>query len=398
MKRPLDGIRVLDLSRVLSGPFCSMWLADLGAEVVKVEHPQGGDDTRAFGPPFLEGESAYFMSVNRGKKSLTLDMKRDEARDILWRLVEQSDVLLENFRPGTLERLGFSGEALLARNPKIIVASISGYGSAGLAEYVEKPGYDLVVQGLSGLASLTGAAEGPPFKLGVSIADLNAGMLALVGILSALFVRERTGRGQLVDVSMLDGTVSLLTFQAGIYFASGRVPRRMGNAHPTICPYETFEAADGFFNLGCGNDSLWRSFCEATGRLDWAEDPELATNSGRVRNRERLLPALTALFKTKPVSAWVELLERAGVPCGPILGVDGALSHPQLRARHMVVEMKHPRAGTVTTLGTPIRFSETPASPSMPPPMLGEHSDEVLRDLLGLDAEEIARLHASGVI
>jgi formyl-CoA transferase/CoA:oxalate CoA-transferase len=396
--RPLEGLRVLDLSRVLAGPFCSMQLADLGAEVIKIEHPQEGDDTRRFGPPFLNGESAYFMSINRGKRSVSLDMKKPEARELLWELALRSDVLLENFRPGTLERLGFGAEALLARNPRIIIASISGYGQTGLREFVEKPGYDLVVQGISGIASLTGDPEGPPYKLGVSIADLAAGLYALIGILSALHVRHRTGRGQCVDVSMLDGTISLLTFQAGIYFASGIVPRRMGNAHPTICPYETFEASDGFFNLACGNDSLWRSFCRATGRADLAEDAAFATNPGRVRHRDRLFPSLQEMFRTKPVAHWVSLLDEAGVPCGPILGVDGALQHPQLAAREMIVELEHPRAGRLRMPGTPIRFSDTTAKPSAPPPLLGEHTDEVLREVLGLDDGRIAELRRKGVV
>lgn len=395
--RPLDGLRVLDLSRVLSGPFCSMWLADLGAEVVKIERPGEGDDTRAFGPPFLEGESAYFMSINRGKKSVTLDMKHKAARDILWRLVARSDVLVENFRPGALARLGFTEEALRARNPRLIVASISGYGQTGLAEHVEKPGYDLVIQGLSGLASLTGAPDGPPFKVGTSIADITAGMLCLVGVLTALYARERTGRGQSVDVSMLDGTVSLLTFQAGIYFASGKTPARMGNAHPTICPYEAFRASDGWFNLACGNDALFRAFCEAAHLPELARDPLFATNSHRVSNRARLIPALAALFATAPVQRWLDLCERAGVPAGPILGVDGALAHPQLRARDMLVEMAHPRAGQVTLLGTPIHFSETPAGPMSPPPTLGEHTEVVLAEL-GFSAEEIASLRDSGAV
>ena len=395
--RPLEGIRVLDLSRVLSGPFCSMWLADLGAEVVKIERPGEGDDTRAFGPPFLEGESAYFMSINRGKKSLTLDMKREEAREILWRLVDRSDVLVENFRPGTLARLGFTEEALRARNPRLILAAISGYGQSGLAEHVDAPGYDLVIQGLSGLASLTGSPDGPPFKVGVSIADLTAGMFALVGVLTALYSRERTGRGQSVDISMLDGTVSLLTFQAGIYFASGKTPLRMGNAHPTICPYEAFRAADGWFNLACGNDALFRSFCEAAGLPELARDPEFATNSHRVSNRARLIPALAALFETAPVQHWLALCDAAGVPAGPILGVDGALAHPQLRARDMLVDMVHPRAGPITLLGTPVRFSDTPAGPTSPPPTLGQHTEAVLADL-GYDAAAVAALRAKGVL
>jgi crotonobetainyl-CoA:carnitine CoA-transferase CaiB-like acyl-CoA transferase len=375
-----------------------MYLADLGAEVIKVERPGEGDDTRAFGPPFVGGESAYFMSINRGKKSLTLDLKHPEGRDLCLALAERSDVLLENFRPRTLERLGLGPDRLAKRNGRLIVASVSGYGQAGLPEHVEKPGYDLVVQGLSGIASLTGDPAGPPYKLGVSIADLAAGLLALVGILAALHVRERTGRGQCVDVSMLDGTISLLTFQAGIYFASGIAPRRMGNRHPTICPYETFHAQDGYFNLGCGNDALWRAFCEATGRADLAADPALATNRGRVENHDRLFASLQAMFEGRSVAHWIERCEAAGVPCGPILEVAEALAHPQLAARGMIVEMEHARAGRVRMTGSPIRFSETPASPTAPPPTLGEHTDHVLRDVLGLDDRRIAALKARGVV
>lgn len=375
-----------------------MWLADLGADVVKVERPGEGDDTRAFGPPFQEGESAYFMSINRGKKSVTLDLKNEAAQAVLWKLVEQSDVVLENFRPGALDRLGFSAQALLERNPKLIFASISGYGHTGLEEYVQKPGYDLVIQGLSGLASLTGEPAGAPHKVGVSIADLSSGLFALIGILAALHARTRTGRGQHVDVSMLDGTVSLLTFAAGSYFASGAVPRRMGNAHPSICPYETFAAADGYLNVACGNDALFRALCKVLQRPQWAADPDFQTNGQRVQHRERLVPALAELFATRAVDAWVALLEGAGIPCGPILGVDGALRHPQLAARGMVVEMEHPRAGPVRFCGTPIRFSDTPAGSSTPPPVLGADTEQVLRELAGLDDAAIAELRRQGAI
>ncbi|MBM4320904.1 MAG: CoA transferase, partial [Deltaproteobacteria bacterium] len=326
--RPLEGILVLDLSRVLAGPYCTMQLADMGATVIKVEEPRGGDDTRAFGPPFVGGESCYYLSVNRGKRSIAIDLKHPEGKAIVRKLASRADVLVENFRPGAADRLGLGYTGLTELNPRLIYASISGFGHAGLPEFFGKPGYDVVVQGLGGGPSITGEPDGEPMKSGNSIADLIAGLLTFQGILLALLARERSGRGQHVDISMLDGQVSLLTYHAGRYLGTGDVPRRMGNRHPTIVPYQTFRAADGYFNLAVGNDRLWESFCKAIARPDLLADTRYTANSGRVRHREELIAVLAEFFRQEPVEHWLALLEKSGVPAGPILDLSGTLEHP----------------------------------------------------------------------
>lgn len=396
--KPLDHITVLDLSRVLSGPFCTMSLADMGARVLKVEQPGTGDDTRGFGPPFVNGESTYFMSVNRNKESLTLNLKSEAGQSILWRLIEKADVLVENFRAGVLDRLGFTYEACAARNSGLIYCSISGFGHSGLPAFVRKPGYDLVIQGLGGVQHLTGAPDGPPYKVGTSIADLVSGMLATQGILLAIIARTRTGRGQKVDISMLDGQVSLLTYQAGIYFATGRVPGRMGNRHPSITPYECYAAADGFLNLAVGNDSLWRAFCTAADVEPLARDPRFLVNRDRVQNREALEAEIGPLLKKRTVAEWIARFDAAGVPCGPVLPIDQVLTHPQVEARGMVVSQAHPVAGRIRTTGVPIKLSDTPGAVGAPPPLLGEHTSRVLEQVLGLGAAEIAALKRDGAI
>jgi formyl-CoA transferase/CoA:oxalate CoA-transferase len=395
---PLDDILVFDLSRVLSGPYCSMHLADFGARVVKLEKPGDGDDTRAFGPPFLGGESTYFLSVNRNKESLAVDLKRPEGRALALEIAQRADVLLENFRPGALDRLGLGYATLREANPRLIYASISGFGATGLAEHVARPGYDLVVQGLGGLASLNGEADRAPLKCGVSIADLVAGLYALVGVLVALHARARTGRGQHVDVSMLDGQISLLTYHAGIHFATGRVPSRMGNRHPSITPYETYRAADGFLNIAVGNDALWRAFCAVLERPDLAADARFATNAARVEHRDALGALLEPLVAARPRDHWLAALDAAGIPCGPILSVADALSHPQVRARGMVVELGHDKAGPIRVTGVPVRLSDTPGAVRTPPPTLGQHTRALLTELCGLDGEALDRLAAAGVI
>lgn len=395
---PLRDIRILDLSRVLSGPFCSMQLADMGAEVIKVEAPGQGDDTRRFGPPFQGGESAYFLSINRNKRSITVNLKHREGRAIIEGLIERSDVLVENFRPGTMARLGLSYEEVAKRNPRLIYASISGFGHAGEERFSRQPGYDLLIQGLGGIASLTGEPDGPPMKNGVSIADLVAGLYAVQGILLALYAREKTGRGQQIDISMLDAQVSLLTYQAAIAFMTGESPGRMGNRHPTIVPYETFRVADGYFNLAIGNDRLWQRFCAAIGREDLSSDPDFSTNADRVRNRDRLVPILEGIMARRTCAEWTAILDDAGVPGGPILSVGEVLDHPQVRAREMVVEVEHPTLGSLPLTGIPVKLSETPGSIRRPPPRLGEHTEEVLEELLGYDREKIGELRASGAI
>ncbi len=394
--KPLDGIRVVDLSRILAGPYCSMLLGDMGAEILKIENPDHGDDTRGWGPPFIDGESAYFLSINRNKKSLTLNLKSAQGKEILTRLIGVSDVLLENFRPGTLTRLGFAYDQVRVMNPRMVYASISGFGQTG--PLAGRPGYDLIAQGEGGVMSITGFPDGPPTKVGTAIADIAAGIFAAQGILLALYARERTGRGQLVDVSMLDGQVALLTYQAGIYFATGQSPARMGNQHPTIVPYETFRSKDGYINLAIGNTGLWRAFCKAIGRQDLSADPRFGTDAARVENRNALKPIMDAIVAERTTRQWLELMEEAGVPAGSVNSVAEICEHPQIRARQMVVEVPHPTLGCVKVNGVPIKLSETPGAVETAPPLLGQHTEEVLASLLGYSVKELAQLRKAGVV
>jgi crotonobetainyl-CoA:carnitine CoA-transferase CaiB-like acyl-CoA transferase len=393
--RPLDGIRVVDLSRVLAGPYATLLLADMGAEVVKVEEPGRGDDTRAW-PPFQGGEATYFMSVNRGKKSLTLNVKHPEGKAILRRLLEGADVLLENFRPGTLERLGFGYEAVRAFNPRLVYCSISGFGESG--PEAGRPGYDLIVQGESGIMDITGFPDGPPAKVGNSIADLAAGTMAAHGIVLALFARERTGEGQRIEIAMLEVMAALLTYHGQAYFATGTSPRRRGNQHPSIVPYEVFPAADGYLTVGVANNSLWSRFCQAIGQPELAADPRFDTEAKRVERRGTLVPLLERVFASRPVAHWLERLGQAGVPAGKIKSVGEALESAHLQARGAVVSLAHPTAGPLRMVGPPIRLSGTPAQAAAPPPLLGEHTDEILGKLLGYAADAIARLRAEGAV
>jgi crotonobetainyl-CoA:carnitine CoA-transferase CaiB-like acyl-CoA transferase len=393
---PLSGITVLDLTRVLSGPYCTMMLADLGARVIKIEQPGRGDDTRAWGPPFVTGESAYFLSINRNKESLTLDLKHQDARRLLDALLERADAVVENFRPGTMDRLGLSFEEVSKRWPRVVYCSISGFGHTGPRR--EEPGYDAVIQAEAGLMSITGAADGPPFRLGVAIADIVSGMFAAQGITAALLARERTGRGQRVDIGMLDATAALLTYQAGIYFATGTTPGRMGNRHPTIVPYETFPASDGDFVVAVGNDDQWRRFCTAIGGGELRDDERFATNRARVSNYDALRPLLVEKLRARARGEWVAVLKAAGVPCGSVREISEVLQDEQLRAREMVTAVEHAAAGAVNVLGVPIKLSETPGAVRTAPPALGQHTEAILRDDLGLSDDEIAQLRARGAI
>jgi crotonobetainyl-CoA:carnitine CoA-transferase CaiB-like acyl-CoA transferase len=390
---PLDGITVLDLTRVLSGPYCTMLLGDMGARIIKVEQPGKGDDTRAWGPPFLEGESAYFLSVNRNKESLTLDFKHPEGRALLGRLVERADVMVENFRPGTLARLGLDYPSLAPAQPRLIYASVSGFGQTGPRRH--EPGYDAVIQGEGGLMSITGAPDGPPFRLGVAIADIVSGMFAAYGVVAALFARARTGRGQLIDVAMLDSVAALLTYQAGNFFASGRVPHRMGNRHPSIVPYETFAASDGEFVLAVGNDDLWRRFCGLAG-LDLGE--RFATNRQRVTGYDELRPILADRLRTASREQWMTLLTAAGIPCGSVRDLREVFDDPQIAAREMLAELEHATLGWMKVVGTPVKLSDTPGALRAAPPALGAHTNAVLERDLGLKASDIARLRALNVV
>ena len=393
---PLHGITVLDLTRVLSGPYCTMMLADMGARVIKIEQPGRGDDTRAWGPPFQHGESTYFLSINRNKESVTVDFKHPDGRRLLESLIERADVLVENFRPGTLDRLSLGYSHLLSRFPRLIYCSVSGFGQTGPRR--SQPGYDAVMQGEGGLMSITGSKDGPPYRLGVAIADIVSGMFAAYGVATGLLSRERTGSGQLVDVGMLDSVAALLTYQAGIYFATGEAPERMGNRHPTIVPYETFEAADGDLVIAVGNDELWRRLCDVLGLGDLATDPRFATNQVRVVNHAELRLILAETLQKRPHQVWIDELTRAGVPCGAVRSLDQVLTDPQLIERGMIASLDHPVAGALNVLGVPVKLSRSPGLVRTPPPLLGEHTTRVLTEDLGLDAMAIECLKRDGVI
>jgi crotonobetainyl-CoA:carnitine CoA-transferase CaiB-like acyl-CoA transferase len=390
MVKPLDGVLVIDLSRVLAGPYCTMELADMGATVIKVEIPGSGDDTRAYGPPFLNGESTYFMSVNRNKKSLTLNLKHARGKEILRQLLEKGDVLVENFRPGTLDGLGFGYDAVHALNPKLIYCSISGFGQTG--PYAQRPGYDLIAQAEGGVMSLTGEPEAAPIKVGLSFADITAGMNAFSGILLALLARQQTGEGQRIDVSLLDCQVSLLTYQAGIFFATGKSPERLGNKHPSITPYETFEARDGHIIIACGNQGFWEKFCKLAGVEELLADDRFTTMKKRVENRAELTPLVAAAVRTRTRQEWYELLEREGIPCGLIKDVAEVCTDPQVLARDMVARLNHPTAGPISVNGIPIKLSATPGEVKDPPPLLGQHTDEILAEILGYTPDQIAEV------
>lgn len=393
---PLDGTTVVDFTRVLSGPYCTMLLADMGARVIKIEQPGRGDDTRAWGPPFVHGESAYFLSVNRNKESLSLDLKAPAARNVIATLLDRADVLVENFRPGTMDRLGLGYETLSTTYPRLVYCSISGFGQSGPRR--DEPGYDAVMQGEGGLMSITGARDGPPFRLGVAISDIVTGMFAAQGIAMALLARVRSGYGQRVDIGMLDSTAALLTYQAAIYFATGRTPTRMGNRHPTIVPYETFAASDGEFVIAVGNDEQWRRFCRVINAGGLADDERFATNQKRVAHYDELRPLLAALLELRGRGEWVSELKAAGIPCGSVRNIAEVLADPQLDARQMVETVDHLTAGAVQLLGVPIKLSASPGAVRTAPPALGQHTDDILREDCALSSGDIAALRASGAI
>jgi crotonobetainyl-CoA:carnitine CoA-transferase CaiB-like acyl-CoA transferase len=395
MSGPLSGFVVVDLTRVLSGPYCTMVLADLGARVIKVEHPGRGDDTRHWGPPFLGNESAYFLSINRNKESVTVDFKPKEGREVLERLIARADVFVENFRPGTIERAGFGWEAVHSRHPSLVYASIAGYGQTGPRS--DEAGYDAVMQAEGGLMSVTGDPDRPGYRLGVAITDMVAGLYCAQGITAALLARERSGKGQRVDIGMLDTTAALLTYQAANWFATGRIPQRQGNRHATIAPYETFTTRDGEIVIAVGNDEIWKRFCAAAGLEDLAADPRFASNKDRMENYEAMRPPIDRVFRTKSNSEWVAILNAAGVANGEVRDIGQMLNDPQLAARDMVQTLMHPTIGATRVIGAPIKLSENEASVRTPPPVLGQHTDAVLSEI-GYDIAAIAALRQKRVV
>lgn len=393
---PLDGVRVLDLTRVLAGPYCTMFLGDLGAEVVKVEQPQVGDDTRGWGPPFAGGESAYFLSVNRNKKSLVLNLKSDEGIELLRRLAKAADVLVENFRPGTMERLGLGEKELRAINPRLVYASLSGFGADGPMS--GSPGYDLIVQAWGGLMSITGLPDGEPIKVGVAIVDIVAGLMLGKAIVASLFAREKLGVGQRIDTSLLEAGVACLINTGSNYLVEGKIPRRWGNAHPNIVPYQSFKTADGYLVIGVAGEAIWRRFCQAIGKAELADEPRFAKNSARVENRVELVGLIAEIFLSRDTDTWMRLLNEAGVPCAPVQTIDQVFRAPQVLHREMLVEVEHPTAGAVRMAGIPVKFSATPASIRLPPPLLGQHTEEVLETWLGMGRDDIKELKRKSVV
>jgi len=393
---PLAGITVLDLTRVLSGPYCTMMLADMGARVIKIEQPGKGDDTRAWGPPFQNGESTYFLSINRNKESVTINLKHEEGKKVIKELLESADVLVENFRPGTLDRIGFGYKELSNKYPRLVYCSVSGFGHSGPRHL--QPGYDAIMQAEGGLMSITGPSDGPGYKLGVSITDITSGMFAAFGVAMALLSRHHTGRGQFVDIGMFDSAAALLSFQASIYFATGQAPERIGNCHPTIMPYETLETLDDDLVVAVGNDRLWKTFCSVINLQHLAEDDRFASNKDRVKSRKLLKPMIEKQLQMHPAHEWIIKLREHGVPCGSVRDLSQVLTDEQLIERAMVVALEHPIVGAMQTLGIPIKLAGTPGSIRTPPPTLGQHTNEVLQKDLYFDAKKIESLRKSGAI
>ncbi|WP_220094182.1 CaiB/BaiF CoA-transferase family protein [Pseudoxanthomonas sp. z9] len=402
----LSGVRVLDLSRVLAGPWCTQTLADLGADVIKIERPGSGDDTRGWGPPFLRdrdgqetGESAYYLCANRNKRSLAVDIATADGQALIRRLARGCDVVVENFKVGDMARYGLDAARLRADDPRLIYCSITGYGQTG--PYARRPGYDFAVQGLGGLMSVTGERDGlpgaGPQKVGVAVADLFTGMYATVAILAALRHRDMTGEGQVIDMALLDAQVAMLANLGSQYLVGGVVPHRMGNGHPSIVPYQAFEAADGHVILAVGNDAQFARFCAIAGHPEWAGDPRFVRNADRVRNRDALVPLITDAMRMRSREDWLAVLEAGGIPCSPVNDIDEVFADPQVRARGLRVSVDHPARDALPLVASPLRLSATPVRYRSAPPLLGQHSEEVLREW-GLSTREIDELRARGVI
>ena len=394
--KALQDIQVLDLTRALAGPFCTLMLGDYGADVIKIEIPETGDDTRHWGPPFIGDESAYFLSINRNKRSLTLNFKEQEAIKIFLKLVEKADVVVENFTPGVMKRFGLDYEAVKAINPSIIYCSISGFGQDG--PYQNRPAYDQIMQGVSGLMSITGEPDGEPQKGGIAVSDIGAGMWAAFAVMTALHHRSNSGDGQHIDISMLDAQVAWMTYQAAYFFANEEPPKRLGAAHPTLVPYQAFMSQDGkYVNVAVGSERLWERFCEGVNRMDLKDDPNFAQNGDRVRNRSTLVPLLQEYFLTQPANYWVNALQAVNVPAGPINDLADVFSDPQILHREMLVEIPHPTLKSIKQTGLPLKFSVTPGAFDKHPPLLGEHNEEILNSL-GYSAQDIAGLTNNAVI
>lgn len=401
--RPLDGLRVLDISRALAGPFCTMMLGDLGADVIKVERPGRGDESRSWGPPFVgeanesyPGESTYYLAANRSKRSLTVNLKSPEGQQIIKRLAAVSDVLVENYLTGSLDKMGLGYEQLHELNPRLVYCSISGYGRSG--PYAGKGGYDFILQAEGGIMGITGPVEGPPFRVGVSIIDITTGMFASTAILAALRARDISGEGQLLDLSLLDSSAAILANVASNYLIGGVEPRRMGNAHFNIAPYEVYRASDRWLTLGALNQRQWENLCTVVDRQEIIDDPLFSSNQDRVENRASLAEVLNGAFAAREAREWIEELHQVGIPSGVINTIADVFNHPQAQERELKIELEHPTAGVLSFPGYPYKFSETPAQARRPPPLLGEHTDEVLSELLEYSPEEVQELHERGAV
>ncbi len=402
--KALQNIRIVDLSRVLAGPSCTQILGDLGAEIIKIEKPGEGDDTRGWGPPYLKDkngndttESAYYLSCNRNKKSLSIDIKKQEGQEIIHKLLEKSDILIENFKTGGLSKYGLDFESIHKRHPHIIYASITGFGQNG--PLASEPGYDYLAQAMSGLMAVTGEPEGQPMKVGVALSDIMTGLNAAIGILAALNHRHKSGKGQHIDVSLLDCTLAAMTNIAQYYLTSGEIAPRLGNAHSTIVPYQAFEALDGYIILAIGNNGQFERFCTYIGKPEWSKDVKYATNSARVKHRAELVPQIAEIIAARKVGDWVSGLIEADVPCGPVNAMDQTFSMQQIKERGMKIEMNHPLSVTpINLVGSPIKMSETPPSYDLPPPVCGAHNDEVLKNILKLGDEDIKELRSKNII
>ena len=393
----LENICVIDLTRVLAGPYCTMMLGDLGADIIKIEVPGRGDDTRHWGPPFTKGgESAYYLSANRNKRSMTLNLKSEEGLEILKKLIAQGDVLVDIFKTGTLSRWGLDYETLQEIRPGLIYCTVTGYGYTG--PYSSRPGYDLIVQATGGFMSITGPENGDPSRAGVAIADISTGMFAANAILAALYSREQTGKGQRIDMSLLDSQVALLSYAATNYFVSGSITNRLGNAHPNIVPYQSFKARDMHFVLAVGNDKQWEIFCKSINKPEWIDDEKYSTNALRVNNRKQLIDQLSKLFATQNAGYWLEIFDKVGLPSGPINELDKVFENEQIKSREMQIELPHSIDNKVTLLNSPIKIPTSPTKTHKAPPTLGEHTEEILKEKIGLDQDTVAKLRDEGIL